>query len=712
MTFNQSFSVQENIYSNTDDVVDVLSVGLFYTDPAGKCTYVNQKWLEISGMTMDDALGDGWARAIHTDDQDRVYSEWNDSVSNDRAFSLEYRFMQPDGSITWVIGQANKHLDQYGNVLGYIGTITDITQRKNIEDALHEIAKGFSVTSSADFFSTFAQHLGDLLDTDFVVVSEIINDTNDLVKSVVVYHRGEFLDQVEYSLQGTPCETIFGKTVKGYKCGIQEQFPGFELLKALNVDGYVGAPLFDSTGKPIGIIATLSLKAIEDVKLSENILQIYAVRASAELERKRKEEVLKNINKELEFKQFTLEHISESIFWTDENAKLQDVNDAACQSLGYTRDELLQLSIPDIDDTVSIGGWKKHWEETKNKGGKKVFESVHTTKDGKSFPVEINVNHIEYDGKAYHCSIVRNISDRKANEREREVNLSLKNAIFEATADGIVVTNQDKLFTSYNQNFIKLWGFEDINLLDKSYESRIRLMTDKLKYPDSFKVRIKEIYEAPEEDTFDIIELKDGTIMERVSRPQRLDGKVVGRVWNFRDITEKHKLSEQLSYQATHDPLTGLVNRREFEKRLDRMLKSIDANTEHVMCYMDLDNFKQINDVCGHLAGDYLLKQISDIFQQQLRARDTLARIGGDEFGLIMEHCTIQQGERIAKNLIHLISESDFKWEEQSFNIGVSIGIVKIDNSCTDMLDLIKHADVACYAAKKSGRNCIHTHHI
>ena len=706
MPVKKSVSAQDKVDGLDRALADSLSVGLFYTDIKGQCLYVNKKWLDISSLAFDDALGDGWVNAIHDDDRERVSLEWNESVKNDRLFLSEYRFQRDDETVVWVIGQANKYKDTNGNITGYVGTITDITERKNIESSLHQLTTGFSVASSSEFFRSFSIHLGEVLDIDYVVVSEIINDACDSVKSVVVNHRGEILDPIEYSLQGTPCETVIGKSVKGYKSGIQKAFPDFELLKALGAEGYVGTPLFDSSNNPIGIIAALDSKPIENIKIIEDVLQIYALRASAELERKQKEEELQKVNNELEFKQFTIEHMSESIFWVDIEAKFYDVNEAACQSLGYTRKELLQLSLPDIDPDVSLDIWKEHRREIK--GGKATFESYHKTKDGRIFPVEISVNHIKFNGKDYFCSIVHDISERKENEFERETNLSLQTAIFEAAADGILVTDKDEHMTNYNQNFVKIWSLYDEEVENKKGKPILDLIIDKLKKPDVFISRTKEIYRKQEEDTLDIIELKDGRIIERVSHPQRLGREVVGRVWNFRDITEKHKLSEKLSYQANHDPLTGLTNRREFEKRLDRLLSSIDAKSTHVMCYMDLDNFKQVNDMFGHIAGDYFLKKISDLFQSLVRGRDTLARLGGDEFGLIMEYCSVVQAEKVANNFIKLINECELKWEDREFNVGVSIGIVKINNPRIGILEIMKSADIACYTAKKSGRNCIH----
>jgi diguanylate cyclase (GGDEF)-like protein/PAS domain S-box-containing protein len=710
MSISQS-NINQNIYGIDTTFVNSLSIGVFYTDLNGRCLYVNNNWLEIAGLSLEEALDDGWNKAIHVDDRDRVISEWNDSVRNDREFSSEYRFQRLDESITWVIGKANTYRGNDGQVVGYVGTITNITERKDIELSLHQLAKGFSVASSSQFFRSFSMHLGEILDTDYVVVGEIIDDSPDIVKSVVVNNRGNILDPLEYGLKGTPCATVIGKQVNGYKNNIQKTFPDFDLLKFLNVEAYVGTPLFNSENKPIGIIAILNIKPIKNLKLVENILQIYAMRASAELERKQKEEELQSLNEVLEFKEFTLENVSESIFCTDEGVNIIDVNEAACRSLGYTRDELLKLTIFDIDPSITeselLENRKKRIALKKQKG-KNIFETYHKRKDGRIFPVEITASYIEFSGKAYHCSIVRDISERKERERERETNLSLQKAIFEATPDGILVTDKNEFITDYNQNFMKIWQFVDTDIKDKDDNAVILLVANQLKNPESFISRIKDIYEKSQEDTFDILELKDGRIIERVSRPQYLGNEAVGRVWNFRDITEKYKLSEQLSYQANHDSLTGLVNRREFEKRLVRVISTMGDNSEHVMCYMDLDNFKQINDVCGHLAGDFLLKKISELFQQNIRTRDTLARLGGDEFGLLMEHCSVEQAGKIAENFISIINDSDFTWEEKTFDIGVSIGIVKIDNPDVAMLEIIKNADIACYAAKKSGRNCVH----
>ncbi len=164
--------------------------------------------------------------------------------------------------------------------------------------------------------------------------------------------------------------------------------------------------------------------------------------------------------------------------------------------------------------------------------------------------------------------------------------------------------------------------------------------------------------------------------------------------------------TSMLRYQAQHDDLTGLINRREFEARLERSLKNVyESNAQHVFCYMDLDQFKLVNDTCGHAAGDELLKQVSTLFANRMRDRDTLARLGGDEFGLLLENCSLADADQITNAILKIVRDYRFMHDDKIFNIGVSIGIVVVNASFEGVSDIVHAADSACYSAKKAGRN-------
>jgi diguanylate cyclase (GGDEF)-like protein len=189
------------------------------------------------------------------------------------------------------------------------------------------------------------------------------------------------------------------------------------------------------------------------------------------------------------------------------------------------------------------------------------------------------------------------------------------------------------------------------------------------------------------------------------------DGSFLGYRGTTRDVTDSHVLSQKLSYQASHDALTGLINRRQFDERLERVIDSARHNaSRHVLCYLDLDQFKVINDTCGHVAGDHMLRQMSTLLKERVRIRDTVARLGGDEFAVLMEHCTLEQGERVAGALHEAVDQFRFTWNEAEFKVGVSMGLVPIDEASGPITDVLSAADSACYIAKDQGRNRIHVY--
>ena len=187
-------------------------------------------------------------------------------------------------------------------------------------------------------------------------------------------------------------------------------------------------------------------------------------------------------------------------------------------------------------------------------------------------------------------------------------------------------------------------------------------------------------------------------------------GAVSGGVLVFHDVSEARELNRRLSYHASHDVLTGLVNRREFEHRMERALKSAKAReTSYALCYLDLDQFKIINDTCGHSAGDALLGQVGALLKSKVRWRDTLARLGGDEFGILLESCSLDEAMRTAEALREAVRNFKFTWEERTFRLGASIGVVPISADNADVASVLSAADSACQAAKEAGRNRVHS---
>jgi len=188
-------------------------------------------------------------------------------------------------------------------------------------------------------------------------------------------------------------------------------------------------------------------------------------------------------------------------------------------------------------------------------------------------------------------------------------------------------------------------------------------------------------------------------------------GAIIGTVLVFHDVSDSRQLAIQLSHQAAHDPLTGLFNRREFERRLGLALEALALQSkQHALLYLDLDQFKAVNDTCGHSAGDELLRQITALLQPLVRDSDTLARLGGDEFAALLENCSPESAARIAEKLRQTICDFHFVCQDKIFPIGVSIGLVNFNNNALSLPDLLSAADSACYMAKNGGRNRVHTY--
>ncbi|HUO82490.1 MAG TPA: EAL domain-containing protein, partial [Gammaproteobacteria bacterium] len=188
-------------------------------------------------------------------------------------------------------------------------------------------------------------------------------------------------------------------------------------------------------------------------------------------------------------------------------------------------------------------------------------------------------------------------------------------------------------------------------------------------------------------------------------------GKVSGGVLVFHDVSESRELNRRLSYHASHDILTGLVNRREFENRLERALKSAKAReTSYAICYLDLDQFKIVNDSCGHSAGDALLGQLGALLKSKIRWRDTLARLGGDEFGLLLESCSLEEAMNTAETLREAVRDFKFVWDERTFRLSASVGVVPLAADNEEVATVLSAADSACAAAKEAGRNRIHSY--
>jgi len=188
-----------------------------------------------------------------------------------------------------------------------------------------------------------------------------------------------------------------------------------------------------------------------------------------------------------------------------------------------------------------------------------------------------------------------------------------------------------------------------------------------------------------------------------VSPMRDANGRVDGAVIALRDVSDLRGLTRAMTYQASHDALTGLVNRREFERRLDEALEATRGGARHVLCYLDLDRFKAVNDECGHVAGDSMLREVAALIKDAVRDSDTVGRLGGDEFAILLAGCPLEKARQIADDVVRAVNDHRFVWKDKIFGIGVSVGLVEMTVESTSIEDLLHAADSSCYVAKKQG---------
>ena len=296
-----------------------------------------------------------------------------------------------------------------------------------------------------------------------------------------------------------------------------------------------------------------------------------------------------------------------------------------------------------------------------------------------------------------------------------DINLSFANTenFLSAAAGGIIRINTSFKVEYINASAMNILGYKGgdlrgtliYNLIDK-YVSKNGDFVLKSALEDQFNNEITPsdfnditLYTHDEQQRY--IKLRTAPVQDN-------KGKVTYVILIIQDLTEEKKRMNQLYRQASVDSLTGLINRHSFQRNLDNLLSLSTGSTQrHVLCYMDLDHFKVVNDVCGHAAGDELLKQISDIFSKSVRASDKLARVGGDEFAILLPKCELETSRNICNRIIEDVRNYRFIWKQNSFSIGVSIGAIEFDSTykVSDRSDLMIKVDKACYKAKQSGRN-------
>ena len=305
--------------------------------------------------------------------------------------------------------------------------------------------------------------------------------------------------------------------------------------------------------------------------------------------------------------------------------------------------------------------------------------------------------------------VMLDITERRRFEQQLSAEKELAQVTLRSIGDAVITTDASGIVTDLNPVAEKLTGWPAAQVRGRPLREVFHLEDgDGMPIADPVERVLLAGNVATIEDEAVLI-ARDGSrvsIADSAAPIRDARGRLVGVVVVFHDVTEQRRVARELRFHAAHDALTGLINRREFELRVAQALErgSIDG-VEHALCYIDLDQFKIVNDTCGHAAGDELLRQVAQVLHAHVRRGDTLARLGGDEFGLLLENCPKAIATRITQELLDALRSYRFAWGDQMLRIGGSIGVAMIGRSQQTLAQALSVADAACYAAKESGRN-------
>ncbi|MFA7594275.1 MAG: PAS domain S-box protein [Thiohalobacteraceae bacterium] len=382
-------------------------------------------------------------------------------------------------------------------------------------------------------------------------------------------------------------------------------------------------------------------------------------------------------------------------------------NRAWREALGYTEEEVRSLSLVDVLHPDSLDCCQDRFRRLLEGETLTCITFKFITRTGEPVYLSGDCGSIVRDGMTISTrGIFRNITDTVEAEAALKTSEIRYQALYEHAPDLYATVNRAGEIQSINRTGAAMLDYQPAELIGESIariihpeDQRTAFEHIEARFTDSGPDRGIE-YRGIRKDGSSFWIQQRATLDPDIGGPRLL---VVGR-----DITERRKLEEQLAYQAAHDTLTNLINRREFERRLQRVLaRPSERDIGHVLCFLDLDQFKIINDTCGHIAGDELLRQVAALLQGRMRSRDTLARLGGDEFGILMEYCSVSSAVNVAAKIQKNLRNFLFHWRSRQFRIGISIGILQI-RSGRSVTETLSRADSACYVAKKASGNGIH----
>jgi diguanylate cyclase (GGDEF)-like protein/PAS domain S-box-containing protein len=474
-------------------------------------------------------------------------------------------------------------------------------------------------------------------------------------------------------------------------------------------------PIRAPDGRMLGTVAMYFRQPRSPLKRDFELMARLTALAGIAIERKRAEEALRRSESRY---RGLFENVIEGVYRSSVKGRFDEVNPALVEMLGYDRaEDVLALSLA-TEYYVRPGDRETIVEQLQRDGFVRHAEYQARRRDGSLITVVENarvVRDVHGDVVGFEGTIA-DITTRKRAELQLAAEKEKAQVTLQSIGDAVITANADGHIEYLNPVAEQLTGWESAAASGRPASEVVQLVSESgrqpLENPIVRCLREGHVVEMLEHTVLINRRGVEISIQDSAAPIRDRAGNTIGVVMVFHDVSQERRLQRALAYQASHDALTGLINRREFESRLnDALQASREAESvSHVLMYLDLDQFKVINDTCGHQAGDRLLKQITGVVQTRIRTTDTLARLGGDEFGVLLQDCTLDTAERIAENLRQAIRDFRFVWHERVMNVGVSIGLAEINAQSETPASVMSAADVACYSAKDAGRNRVQTY--
>ena len=638
-------------------------------------SWFSARFSQVTGIPAEDLLGKSREDTEIPDVDPEAWSRHLSDLRNRRPFSgFIHPGTLPDGRTVWLSINGLPVYDERGDFQGYRGTGGDITELMETGAALQESEEKYR-----KIFET---------ETDAIVLSDAhsmqILDANEAALDLFGYSRDEFLQLTVPETSAEPALT-------------------FNAIKRIRDKGFARIDRRlkkhkDGSAFPVALNATSFL-------LNER--QVICCVARDLREEEQQQRAL--IESEERFRSF-MNNVPAETYVKDLDGRYRLTNRRMREFLGLTEDEIIGKTVSELYPTEIAKAFLAQDRQVLTKQRTVIRESVEIWPDGTHTFLAVKFPIFDASGQiAAIGGLDQDISTVTQTLRALKESEQRFKDFAEIAADYFWETDAGDRFTYFSDSFERVRGLPPEALLGKTPQQPITKDMKENVGMGEYRSAIR----ARRAFSVGITRRRFDSSMLRLlitGRPVfSEDGTFRGYRGATRDITDQHRLSEKLTYQATHDALTGLVNRATFEERLNRALASSHTDgSEHALCYLDLDEFKVINDTCGHVAGDELLRQLCIRLRSTVRARDTLARLGGDEFGVIMEHCNLDQAMRVAEALRIAVAEFQFAWENKIFRIGVSIGLAPINSNSESPAAILNAADSACYVAKQQGRDQVY----